>query len=291
MDLERKGAASVMLGAAMWGCISIFVRQISAVGLDMAQTGALRSLAGALMMVAFLAVKDPSLLRIRLKDAWCFVGTGLVSLAFFNWCYFTTIQSCGASVAVVLLYTSPVFVMLFSALLFRERITVGKAIALVMTFGGSVLVAGLGAGGGGMSPWSFLIGIGSGVGYALYSIFGRYALERYDTLTVTAYTFLFSLIGLVPISRPSETVAVVAAHPGVLWWVLGIGLFCTVLPYLLYTWGLRRLETGRAAILATVEPLVGALVGILLFREAVTAVKLLGMALIFGAVLVLNRKG
>ena len=76
-----------------------------------------------------------------------------------------------------------------------------------------------------------------------------------------------------------------------LFMALAIALLCTVAPYLLYTWGLQRMETGRAAILATVEPLVGALLGLFLYREDATPAKLAGMALIFLAVFLLNSGG
>ena len=68
------------------------------------------------------------------------------------------------------------------------------------------------------------------------------------------------------------------------------GLFCTVAPYLLYTKGLEGVESGQAAILATVEPVVAALVGILVFREPVTVGKLLGIILILAAIVLMSAK-
>lgn len=63
-----------------------------------------------------------------------FFGSGVCSLVFFNWCYFSAISTSSMSVAAVLLYTSPVFVTLLSALFFRERITSHKVAALALTF-------------------------------------------------------------------------------------------------------------------------------------------------------------
>ena len=67
-------------------------------------------------------------------------------------------------------------------------------------------------------------------------------------------------------------------------------MFCTVLPYLFYTYGMTRLETGKAAILVTVEPLVGTLVGCCLYGEPMTVVKAFGILLTFGAVILLGLK-
>ena len=283
-------ALAVLAAASLWGFISIFIRGLTALGWASTQIVAARCLLSALLSLAFLAAKDRRLLRVKPKDLWVFAGTGLVSMVFFNWCYFTSINRCGAGLAVVLLYTSPIWVMLFSALFFKEKITPQKLAALVITVAGCVLVAG----GGGLAlpaPSALVVGVLAGVGYALYSIFGQVALGKgYHTLTVTTYTFVFAALGclfLVPLPGLAALCAVPAA------WVhiLGNTVLCSLAPYLLYTWGLGRMEAGKAAILATSEPLVATLVGIFLWKEPFTPAKALGVAMIFAAVALLNRRG
>ena len=193
------------------------------------------------------------------------------------------------SVAAVLLYTSPVFVTLLSALFFRERITSHKVAALALTFAGCVLVTGLlPLGQQSVSYLTILYGLGAGFGYALYSIFGKLALRQYASSTVTFYTFLFAALASLPLSGLPRHLEALADWRAILGG-LGIGVLCCILPYLLYTEGLRYTEAGKAAILATVEPFVAALLGICLFHESVTFYKLLGMGAIFLAILLLNR--
>lgn len=288
--MEHRATLSVIAAAALWGLISLFVKGLTAAGLDSMQIVAVRCILGAAVMALVLAVKRPDKWKVHWRDLWYFIGTGIFSLVFFNWCYFTAIRESAVSVAVVLLYTSPIFVTLLSAPLFREPLTRRKLAALALTFAGCVLVAGL-AGGQAISFRVLLIGLGSGLGYGLYSIFGRVALRKYDTLTVTAYTFFFSCLGVLPLCRPADLFRRVTADGTTLLMALAIALLCTVAPYLLYTWGLQRMETGRAAILATIEPLVGALLGLFLYHEDATPAKLAGMALIFLAVFLLNSGG
>lgn len=283
------GELSVIAAGILWGVISIFVRHLTDAGLASLQLVFLRSSMAAVGLFFWLFAVNRDALRVKLKDIWCFVGTGIVSLTFFSWCYFTTIQASEASIAVVLLYTSPIFVMLFSAVLFQEKITVQKLTALVMTFCGSVLVAGLVGGGHTLTPKVFLVGIGAGLGYGLYSIFGRFAIERgYGSLTITFYTFVFSSISGAALCHVEQLPALMTPETAA--WCAGSALVCSIAPYLLYTYGLSRMEAGRAAILATVEPLVGAVVGIVYFQESHDVVKLAGMALIFGAIVLLNQK-
>lgn len=286
----RAAAFAVILAGVLWGIISLFVRSLYDAGLDALQISALRLSVAALSFLLALLIWKRSLLKIRLRDIWMFVCTGIVSVVLFNTLYFYTTVNSQASVAVVLLYTSPAFVILFSALLFREKITGKKLLALGMTVGGCVLVSGMLGGGYQLTPLLLLTGLGSGVFYALYTIFARFALKKYDSMTVTAYTFLLGAFGALPLGKPGATLSVLAANPKLWVSALCIGVVCTVLPYALYTWGLERMDSGRASLLVAVEPLVGALVGILVFRESCGAGKLAGVALILGAVCVLSGK-
>ena len=286
--MEKKASLNIIAAAALWGCIGLFLKLLTAAGLTSMQGVALRALVGCLFYGLFLFLTDRNALRVALPDCPWFLGTGVCSLLFFNWCYFNAITLSSMSVAAVLLYTSPVFVTLMSALFFREKITPVKITALIVTFAGCVLVTGLfPLGQAPISLQTILFGLGAGFGYALYSIFGKFVLKKYSPATVTFYTILTSALFSLPLSGLHTNLAALA--DGRAWaGALGVGVLCCALPYHLYTSGLKDAEPGRAAILATVEPFVAAGLGILLFLEAVTPWKLLGMAAILGAVLLLN---
>lgn len=285
---QSRYTLSVIAAGILWGIISIFIKGLNASDLSPIQILQLRAIIASVIMAPYLFITDKKLLYFNLKDIWMFIGTGVISLTFFSLCYFQTIIESGASVAVILLYTSPIFVILFSLALFKEKITSVKLTALVMTFMGCILVSGLGQNGGGITVKGFIIGLGSGLGYALYSIFSRYALRKYHVLTITFYTFLFCGLSIIPFSGLGLGSGIM--QPQLLLYGAGIALFCTVLPYLFYTYGMLRIETGKAAILVTVEPLVGTLVGCGLYGEPMTLLKAIGILLTFGAVILLGLK-
>ena len=286
--MKQKASVSVILAGVLWGVISIFIKTLSEAGFGSLQIAMLRMTTAAIIFTAVIAVKDPSKLRIRLKDIWMFVGTGIVSVVMFNTCYFYTVINSQASVAVVLLYTSPVFIMLLSAVIYKERITLKKIIALILTFAGCVFVTGLIGGSYTVTPKILLTGLGAGLFYGLYTIFGRAALKKYDTVTVTVYTFIFAMLGSLPLGNIAGTFKVLKLNPVLILWCIGIGVVSTVLPYFLYTWGLQRMESGKAAILVAVEPMVGAIMGMTLYREPHGAVKLIGIAMILCAIVILS---
>ncbi len=284
----KKAYLKITAAAALWGCIGLFLKLLTAAGLTSMQGVALRAVVGCLFYGLFLFFTDRNALFIAPKDWYYFFGTGVCSLLFFNWCYFNAITRSSMAAAAVLLYTAPIFVTLMSALLFREKLTPAKLTALAVTFAGCALVTGLfPLGQEVVSPPVILFGLGSGFGYALYSIFGKFVLKKYSPATVTFYTILFCALFSLPLSGLHTNLS--ALSDGRAWaGALGVGVLCCAMPYHLYTSGLREAEPGRAAILATIEPFVAAALGILLFREAVTPFKLLGMAAILGAVLLLN---
>lgn len=130
----------------------------------------------------------------------------------------------------------------------------------------------------------------AGFTYALYPIFNKLALRDYGVNTLTFYTCLFMGLSALPFSGLVQHLDRLAA-PKALVGAVGISVFCCIAPNLLYNRGLRHTETGRAAILSTAEPMVAALLGVLVYHELVTLYKLAGIAAILAAVLLMNGKG
>ncbi len=293
MDHRKTGTLFIIIAAALWGMISIFVTLLTSLGLSSMQISAVRSCAAPLFLIPFIWFKDKRLLFIAPRDWYYFFGTGVISLLFFNWCYFNTIKAASVSVAAVLLYTSPIFVVLMSAALFGEKLTRFKLLALAFTFLGCVLVSGIISQGGSIGLYALLSGLGSGFGYALYSIFGRYALRKYDPLTVTLGTILFCGAGSIVLSIAESGSSLPTAFFSLKGFIgcSGMALLCCALPYMLYTTGLCHVESSKASIYATVEPAVAALIGVTLFKEQLTIANLIGMAMIFLSVLLLSREG
>lgn len=291
-DRKRNiGPALILLAGCFWGSMGIFVRRLGAYGFTSIQIVSIRVTLAALAFCLLQLVRDRSGFRLSPRDILLFLGLGFGSILFFTVCYFTAIEMMPLSTAAILLYTSPIWIMLMSALFFREKLTGLKLLALALAFAGCVLVSGVS--GEGVTLAGLLFGLGSGLGYGLYSILGTVALRKYSPFTVTTWTFLFAAAGSLLICRPTDMLAKFAAAPNLpalLLFCLVTALVTAVVPFLAYTLGLRTVEASRAGILATVEPMVATLIGILVFSEPLTPLSGLGMALILAAVVLLNRK-
>ena len=194
METQKKAPASaaILAAAALWGMIGLWNRRLMAAGLSPLSIVLVRNLGGMVLLVLFFAFRDQSVFRVERQHLKYFFGTGVVSVGFFTVCYFSCQKLCSLAVASILLYTAPSFVVLLSALLWKEPVTKKKLLALALTLAGCACVCGLFSGGLSVTLPGVLLGLGSGFFYALYSIFGRYALAHYPPLTVTVWTFLFA---------------------------------------------------------------------------------------------------
>lgn len=214
----------ILIAGSLWGCLGLFNRHLSALGIAPETVVMLRNLGACLILGLIFLVYDRSIFRIRLRHLPIFLCSGLISILFFTLCYFRSQQVSSLAVAAILLYTAPTFVVILSALLWKDRITKRKLAALVLAFLGCCFVAGILNGALTLTPEGLLLGIGSGLFYSSYTIFGRFALKHYQPFTVTFYTFLIAGIGSLFMTSPG-TLAPPSTPPwgfsspwGLWWW-------------------------------------------------------------------------
>ena len=208
-------------------------------------------------------------------------------MTIFYWSYFRAVELGGAALAAILLYTAPAWVALAAALWLGERMTVRKSIAVTLTLAGIALVA-LGSGSGVSATAgeatsrlpAFAWGLLSGLAYAGYYLFGKRYFARYDASTLFAYALPLGAALLLPAVR-------FAPKSASEWSVL---LFLAVVPtygaYLLYSFGLARIEATRAATVATLEPVAAAALAYVVWGEALRGIGYAGAALVLAGVLV-----
>ena len=287
---SKLGTALIILAGCFWGSMGIFVRKLGTYGFSAIQIVSIRITLAALIFSLVLLVKDRRGFKISPKDIPLFLGLGFGSILFFTICYFTAITMMPLSTAAILLYTSPVWIMLMSIFFFHEKLDKRKLIALGLAFAGCVLVSGIS--GEGMTVTGLLIGLGSGIGYGLYSILGKVALRKYSSYTVTTYTFIFAAVGSWIISRPTDMMGKFSSAPDLgflIFFCFLTALITAVIPFLSYTLGLESVEASKAGIIATIEPMVATLIGILVFAEKLTIMSGAGILLILASVVILTK--
>ena len=285
------GTLLVLLAGMFWGTSGVFVRYFTALGMSAMQQTLFKCLVPGVLLLVYCALFRRDVLKIKLKDLWVFICLGVISLTFFTWCYFSTIQAASMSAAAILLYLAPTLVMLMSAVLFKEKITVNKAVACVLAFAGCVCVSGFLGNAVPLPARAIITGLLSALGYALYSIFGQIALNKgYDPLTLPTYAFLFASLSSLVFAHPAEIMAAANQTSPLKFWGMLVLMGCTVslIPYICYSNGLLRSTPGRASITASIEPVTATVLGALVFHELPDVYGYIGIALVIGAIVLLN---
>ncbi len=282
-------ASLIVIAACLWGVIGVFSSELVADGFTSIQVTEVRCAVTAIGLLIVILIRDRSLFRFVPKDLIMFIAASAFFMAY-NILYFQEIAiGCPLSMASILLYTAPFFVLVFSVIIFKEEITVQKVIALVIAFIGCILAIGLiGGGNNEINMTGLWMGVGSGLTYAMYIIINKFLLKKYDPMTLTFYAFGISALCLLPFADMLEIFDIAVNVEGSVFWMLGLGVFITLVPYFMYGCGLRGLDAGYASVLALIEPMVATVTGFLLYGQTPTVMKLCGIVLVILGVATLN---
>lgn len=273
------GYVYVLAAACLWGLIGPLSKLAFAAGMDTVEVAFWRTTM-AWFLFAGQAVWTREI-RIAPRDLPAVAGFGVVGIAGLFGAYVVAVAAGGAALASVLLYTAPAWVALFSWLLLKEPMGGFKIAAVAATILG---VAGISlgpgfSGQGAIGAKAIVFGLLSGVTYALYYIFGKYYLSRYRTPTLFLYALPVGALSLLPFVRFTRP-TLAGALP-----CLALAVLSTYGAYSIYYAGLKHLEATRAAVVATLEPVIAAVLAYAMFGECFSPVGYLGAGLIISSVL------
>lgn len=285
--LSMKNVLFIIFAGVFWGLISIFLDNLQKIGFTTFQCVAIRISCASILLLIIILIKDKKLLEIKLKDLPIFFGMGLGCLGssvFYLW----DIEMVGSSaVPALLLDTSPIFVLIMSVIFLKEKITYIKVISLILTIAGVLLVTGIFNTKSAVNFIAVLIGLSAGISYAIYSIVNKRGIEKYNSLTLTFYAFLIASIIYVPFSGIFGNLGLLVDVKSV-GFSLGLGVVSTVLPFVLYSLGLKKLPASKVSIFANIELVVAAIVGVLYFNDEFSLLKILGFVLVLTSIILLN---
>ncbi|MBR5308037.1 MAG: EamA family transporter [Clostridia bacterium] len=287
--MKKAAVIPIVLATVFWGFIGYFSTTMSEAGMSVPQRLSARMTFAALALAFAILVTNPKKgFRVSLPDLGKLFLCGTITLTVNNMFYFNAIELCGMSVAAVLMYTSPIFVMIMSALVYKEKITLQKMTALVVTFVGCALVS---ISNSRMS--ADIVGIGCGIAsgftYALYSIFATDLLKRNGSTTIVMYTYLSAAVSSYFIANPIETAKILIEKDMLIYAIL-FGIICSALAHGLYSFGMKYTEPSLAAILATLELVMASIVGFFAYGQFLAWYNYIGIVLVMASVVLLNVK-
>jgi drug/metabolite transporter, DME family len=275
------GFLAVGTAASIWGTLGLFAKILYAEGVSFEALVAVRASLGWTAMLLFVLLRrGAGSLQVARRDLLFLVPLGILGIGAFYWLYFFTVRESTVGTAAILLYSSPAFVALLAWIFLKETLGLLRLLALTLTFGGIFLVV------GGydpdtleVSPLVLTAGLLSGLTYGLYSIFGKPMAGHLEPAVILSYALGFGSLLLVLAALPTfYTLVGLSSRSYTLLFMLAV--VHTALAFGLYTVGLKRLDAGQAAIVATIEPVVAGAIGVVLLGEKLTALKVIGALLV-----------
>lgn len=282
MNDARKGSILILAYGTLLGLIGFFTTTLGNLGLTAFQINFQRFLVTVICLGIYLLVtRGKEGFRIDLKGfAFC-VYLGVIGDVIMAYLYVEAIALLGMGVAVVILYTSPVFSAIMAALFLKTPFNRYKGIALVLNFLGCFLaVTGGKASLSGLPAAGLIMGFVCSFLYALNVLVTQFATEKRDSITICFYSFLVGVVGLFFIVKPWSADPGIWA-PRVLMVSIPYGVIMGAIGYVLYYTGIKLVQDpSRVTVLASIEVASAALFGILVYSEPHSVLRFVGIALI-----------
>ena len=294
----RLGLALVLCGSALFTLNAGVSRVIIRSGVDPATFTTVRVTGSALIFALWTACwRRQSLYLPRGRELLVLIGLGLAGVALLQWTYFVAVQRLPVGVALLLQFTAPVLVALWSRVVRKEPVRNRMWVAIGLSFAGLAVIAQVWEGMV-LDPVGVLAGFGAAIFMATYFLLGEHGVNTQDPMTVIVWAFLIAALALNivhPVTNLSIDVAgtstsLLGSLSGLsapVWaliaWVIVMG---TVVPFGLELYALQHLPATLVIMVAMLEPVGVNVLGWVWLDETLSPVQILGgIAVVTGIVL------
>ena len=242
----------------------------------------------AVLLPILLMRRGSSALRVPGRDLLQFFLLGILGVAVSNYFYYLAIQRTNVATAIILQYTAPVWVLIYTAVRGAQRPSLRRSSAVGLAVVGCALAVGLvGSGGFRMDAIGMAAAILAAFSFAFYNVGGHEVLARYDRWKVLLWVLVATSTFWIFVNPPWK---IVAAHYGRQQWefMLVFSLVSVLGPFSCYFAGLQHLEPTRAIVTSCLEPVFSIVITALALGELVKPMQTIGIALVLGAIVLIQ---
>lgn len=288
---EHLGILAALSAGIVWGLLGFFVRTSDDLGISPMQLTCLRYIMIFAIVCVYIMVRNMKLFKVDRRTVFILLLMGLIGTILNSVTYLESMTLISLSLSSVLQYVAPFFVILISVPLLKEKLTLNKILAVIGAFVGSILCTGVLTDPGSMNLWGIFLAALSGFCFSVYTVGSKIlSKDGYSVSTVLLYTSLICWVGLAPFCDLPGAFDLMIHSTDALLIVIGMGLFVTLLPFVLFNYSLTKIEAGKASILTYAEPLAATVIGLIIYGEGVGIDTATGITLILLALIVINRK-
>lgn len=274
------GYVFIIAAASCWGFIGIFSSIAFSEGVAPMEVAFWRALLAWFFFATQAFIQKE--MRMQIRDIPLLCIFGLLGISLFYISYLYAIDAGGAALASVLLYTAPAWVVVCSFFIYKEKLTTQKIVALILIIAGVFLISNTGGNANSttsLSAIAIVSGLTAGFCYSLYYTLGKHFSARYSSANLFLYMLPIGCLGILPF------VEFVPKSPLAWFAIACIAFLSTFIANQCYYQGLKKLEAGKASIVATIEPVIAATAAFFIFGEHFTLLGYIGAMLVICAVL------
>lgn len=290
MTKKRLWTCLAALACVFWGISGLFAKGLFNISTNITPIwiSQVRMVVSGILLLIFAQVtgKKPLKTMTDKKDALTVIAYGLLGLLPVQYCYFIVVQQANASIATVLQFIGPFFVLFYMVVFEHQVLRAVDVIAAIVTFLGVFFLATHGHFYQlSLTPSVLFWGLISAVGVATNTLIPRRLLDHTSSLVVTGWGLLFSGIALT------------LAHPvwpkipnniNVFWLMAGVIVIGTLIPFQWMMGSLRYIKPSTASLLDAFEPVSATIGSVIIFELVMAPIDWIGSIMIICAVLALN---
>lgn len=287
--MNKRAFFNIILAGLLWGTSGVFVHFLAPLGFSSVQMTTMRAVVSAFVICIYVLISDKSLFKVSIKELLMFLVSGTFIFLTAT-LYYAAMQMSSVSTAVMLMYTAPIFVLIYSVSFLGEKLNLIKVLSIFGMIAGCALVSGI-IGGMKFNVIGILLGFASGISYAIYNIATKIEMRHgSNPLSATLYNFIFmSIIALLSCNAPKMFDLTMVNPMAAIPLMIGIGIFTCITPYFLYTLAIKELPVGVASALGIIEPMAATIYSVVFFREQLGLLPACGIVLIMLSVVLLGK--
>lgn len=240
------------------------------------------------LVVILLLRSGPAGLAMSRREIARCLALGIAGVAASNFFYYFAISKTSVSIAIIVQYTAPVWVLLYMVARRLQAPTLKRVLAVSLAVFGITLAIGIVGQENVRINWpGVLAGFGAAFSFAFYNIFGSGLVRRHSRWKVLAYALLGSVLFWAIINPPWKIIA--AHYSGQQWlFLVAFAFLATLLPFSFYLSGLKHLDATRAIVTSCLEPVFTVMMAALFLGEFLSATQIFGMLLVIAATVVIQ---
>ncbi|WP_291729975.1 DMT family transporter [Clostridium sp.] len=278
-----------IVAAIMFGSAGIFVKLAYKVGLDSIDILIVQYIAAVILMFALIFARNREALYIKRTQVFHLAVLGIFGTTLMTLFYYEAFKYLSVAMVTILLFTYPIMILIYSIIFRNQKITFQKMMAVILSFAGCVLGLNVFNGSVDYTFKGIIFGLLSAVFYAFMNLYSEKNLQNIYSMTINAYSTLFSLITLVIYRPPYFLLEDKINMKGILYIIL-LAVVTDVIPLTLLYASIKYIGAVKTSIIGNLEIPASIIISSIVLKERVYMAQIIGALMILCSVYIITQR-